>query len=95
MTRGLFTQRQWPKPGSVWTFQRNGYDRLFSHATVTEGQRVRVVNLPGAPKAGVMGQCHVVDAASGELLGMVDIRSLQHVKTDADEREERAKSDAK
>jgi hypothetical protein len=77
--RSLYTRRQWPKAGSVWTFRRAGYDMLMSHADVTEGQRVRVVNLKGAPVAGTMGQCHIVDANTGDFLGMIDIRSLQKV----------------
>jgi hypothetical protein len=62
--------------GSVYTFRRNGYDLLLNHASVTDGQVVRVINLPGAPKCNTMGQCHIEDARTGVFLGMVDTRSL-------------------
>lgn len=64
------------RAGAVYTFRRNGYDRVFNHATVTEGQRVRVINLPSAPKCNTMGQCHIEDAESKQFLGMVDTSSL-------------------
>lgn len=46
------------------------------HHSAIEGQRVRVINLPGAPKANTMGQCHIEDAINREFLGMVSIHSL-------------------
>lgn len=67
------------RAGSVYRFARNGFDRVWSHANVRDGQWVRVVNLPGAPRCNVMGQCHVQDARTAEFLGMVDCRSLSPV----------------
>jgi hypothetical protein len=63
--------------GSVYIFERNGFDQRWSHADVKDDQWVRVVNLPSAPKANTMGQCHINDYHTGELLGMVDVRSLR------------------
>lgn len=64
------------RAGSCYTFRRNGFDLFMQHADVTDGQVVRVVNLPSAPKCNTMGQCHVQDARTGAFLGMVDVRSL-------------------
>lgn len=61
---------------AVYTFRRNGFDRVWNHADVTEGQVVRVINLRSAPKANTMGQCHIEDAETKSFLGMVDTRSL-------------------
>ncbi len=63
------------RANAVYTFERNGMDILFSHATVDNGVTVRVINLRGAPKCNTMGQCHI-ESLSGEFLGMVDTRSL-------------------
>jgi hypothetical protein len=52
-------------------------DRLMpQHYSARAGQRVRVVQLPGAPKPNTMGHCHIADAASGDFLGMVSVWSL-------------------
>jgi hypothetical protein len=40
-----------------------------------DGERVVVVNLPGAPKANTMGQCHV-ERLDGSFYGMVSTNSL-------------------
>lgn len=69
------------RAGSCYTFRRNGFDLFWSHANVADGQVVRVVNLPSAPKCNTMGQCHVRDAQTGAFLGMVDVRSLTKVPT--------------
>ena len=41
------------------------------------GDLLRVVNLPGCPKAGTMGMCHVNFARTGEFAGLVCCNSLQ------------------
>ena len=71
------------KAGDTYRFERAGYDRFFSHADVTDGDIVTVVNLRGAPPCGTMGQCHITKS-DGTLLGMCDVRSLRPLKTDAD-----------
>lgn len=47
------------------------------HMGVEENQKVRVINLIGAPKAGTMGQCYIEDAHDGTFLGMVSVHSLE------------------
>lgn len=66
--------------GRVYEYHRAGFD-LFDPKTpvIQAGTMVRVVNLPGCPKANAMGQCHVNDV-DGRFLGMVDTSSLQTVR---------------
>ena len=40
------------------------------------GDLVRVVNLPGCPKANTMGHCHV-NTLDGEFAGLVQVSSLE------------------
>jgi hypothetical protein len=40
------------------------------------GDSVRVVNLPGCPKANTMGHCHI-ESLTGEFLGLVVCNSLE------------------
>jgi len=62
---------------AVYTFEPTGYDLIMpEHYSATAGQRVRVVQLPGAPRPNTMGQCHIADADTGEFLGMVSTESL-------------------
>jgi hypothetical protein len=39
------------------------------------GQRVRVVNLTGAPKCNTAGHCHI-ESLDGDFLGLVHVNSL-------------------
>jgi len=65
--------------GTVYIFRPVMIDVVWTqHHQATEGQLVRVVNLPGAPKANTMGQCHIEDAATRDFLGMVSVRSLHN-----------------
>lgn len=62
----------------VYTFRACMTDVVLSqHHHCVNGQRVRVIQLPCAPKPNTMGQCHVADATTGEFLGMVSIYSLR------------------
>ena len=45
-----------------------------AHKGLRPGDIVRVVNLPGCPRAGTMGQCHVT--RDGQFMGMVACCSL-------------------
>jgi len=66
--------------GHSYIFNPVLMDQLWvEHHTARKGQRVVVVNLPGAPKCNTMGQCHIEDAATGEFLGMVCVNSLEKV----------------
>lgn len=65
------------RANSVYTFRPVLLDRLLSqHHHARDGQRVRVVNLNGAPKCNTMNHCHIEDSESGEFLGMVCCNSL-------------------
>jgi len=62
---------------SVYTFRPTGYDLLMpEHYDAVDGQRVRVIKLPGAPPPNTMGQAHIEDAKTGIFLGMVSTASL-------------------
>jgi hypothetical protein len=62
---------------SVYVFRPALIDRVMTqHHSATEGQRVRVVQLPGAPRPNTMRHAHVVDATSGAFLGIVCTDSL-------------------
>ena len=50
-------------------------DQFDPRSDAVEGQRVRVINLRGAPKANTMGHCHI-ESLEGEFLGMVHVNSL-------------------
>lgn len=43
---------------------------------ITAGDTVRVVNLPGAPKANTMGHCYI-ETMAGEFAGLVCTNSLE------------------
>lgn len=51
-------------------------DKIDPPYNVQPGDVVRVVNLPGCPRAGTMGMCHV-QHLSGEFAGLVCVNSLQ------------------
>ncbi len=66
-----------PRAGQLFTFTPVLGDLTMpEHYSATAGQKVRVVKLPGAPGPGVMGQCHIEDAKTGDFLGMVYCNSL-------------------
>lgn len=46
------------------------------HGNPERGDLVRVVNLPGAPKANTMGMCYIKFEDTGEFAGMVMTNSL-------------------
>ena len=62
---------------SWYIYEATGLD-IFSPTSsnkANKGQRVKVVNLPSAPKANMMGQCYIEDA-DGNFIGMVSTSSL-------------------
>ena len=67
------------KVNSKYIYNSVHMDR-FSPANqgLKEGDIVQVVNLPGCPKANIMGQCHV--KRDGKFMGMVSINSLEKIK---------------
>jgi hypothetical protein len=65
------------KAGCVYYFVPNLLDRIDGRTDLKHGAAVRVVNLPGCPKANVMGHCHVADPETGRFIGLVHVNSLQ------------------
>jgi len=61
----------------VFTYEPVGLDRFDPACSATPGQKVRVVDVPGCPKSGTMGQCYIEDAETGVFLGMASIKSLR------------------
>jgi hypothetical protein len=45
--------------GHEYIYQAEGCDRWDARTDLKNGERVRVVNLPGCPKANTMRMCHV------------------------------------
>lgn len=61
---------------AVYVFRPCLLDLIDGRTKLTAGNRVRVKNLRGCPKANVMGHCHVVHAETGEFIGLVCTASL-------------------
>ncbi len=63
------------RAGKHYTFDPVGMD-IWSpaHQGLTPGDTVKVVNLPGCPKANTMGHCHV--EKDGQFSGLVLTNSL-------------------
>lgn len=55
-------------------------DVCDGRTTLKAGDRVRVVNLYGCPKANVMGHCYVADPWTDKFIGMVATASLRSVR---------------
>lgn len=66
------------KAGTEYIYHPNLLDRIDGRTNLRSGDRVRVVNLQGAPKCNTMGHAHVEDLA-GALIGLVHVNSL-HTK---------------
>lgn len=65
----------------VYRFRPNLVDiGMPQHYKAKRGQLVRVINLPHAPPANTMGQCHIEDADNKKFLGMVSTGSLLEVE---------------
>jgi hypothetical protein len=63
--------------GRLYRYKPVLLDRAHPPYNVREGDIVRVVNLPGCPKAGTMGHCHV-EHLNGDLQGS---SAAIHLKT--------------
>lgn len=65
---------------SVYRYEPVPMDRISPHlhGRVEKGDQVRVVNMPGCPKANVMGQCYIQNM-DGKFIGMVCTNSLEQV----------------
>lgn len=54
----------------------NMLDRIDGRTNLKTGDLVKVINLPGCPKANTMGHCYVGHPETGEFIGMVSTNSL-------------------
>ena len=66
--------------GSKYVYRPVGVDRFdppygVRNGTLADGAIVRVVNLPGCPRKGTMGHCHV-ELLDGTFAGLVCVNSL-------------------
>jgi hypothetical protein len=64
--------------GRVYEYRPVLLDMIDPKSPLKSGEKCRVVNLPGcpkAPKANTMGHCHV-ENLKGEFLGLVSCNSL-------------------
>ncbi|HEX3105624.1 MAG TPA: hypothetical protein VHQ22_14355 [Terriglobales bacterium] len=64
------------RAGRLYRYKPVLLDRGHPPYNVQEGDIVRVVNLPGCPKAGTMGHCHV-EHLNGDFAGLVCCNSLE------------------
>jgi hypothetical protein len=64
---------------TVYIYHPNLLDRIDGRTNLKSGDQVRVVNLPGCPKANTMNHCYVADLNTGEFIGLVHCNSL-HTK---------------
>lgn len=64
------------RKGSIYIFRPCGWDiAMPQHYDAIVGQRVRIIQLPGAPAPNTMGHCHI-ESVHGVFLGMVSTSSL-------------------
>ena len=61
--------------GSTYVYKPVAIDQYDKRNDAGEGQHVRVINMPGCPRANTMGHCHI-ESLDGEFLGMVHVASL-------------------
>ena len=64
---------------SLYYYVPNLLDQLDGRTGLQHGDLVKVVNLPGCPRAGTMGHAHVADPITGDFIGLVHVNSL-HTK---------------
>lgn len=65
-----------------YIFYPNMLDRIDGRTNLVPGTIVKVVNLPGCPRANTMGHAHVADKNTGKFIGLVCTNSL-HSLSDA------------
>lgn len=65
---------------SVYIYEPVMLDRIDGRTGLKAGDKVRVINLPGCPKANTMGHCYVANPETGKFIGMVCTNSLRKVK---------------
>ena len=67
------------RAGSVYIYNPAGMDLWDARTDLKEGDQVRVVNLPGCPRANTMGHAHV-QRLDGSFAGLVLTASLDSVQ---------------
>lgn len=67
------------RAGKVYRYEPVLIDVVNPPYNVQRGDLVRVVNMPGCPKANTMGHCHV-DHLDGQFGGLVCCNSLVDVE---------------
>ena len=64
---------------AVYIYNPAGADLWDARTNLQEGEQVRVINLPGCPRANVMGHAHVAHPETGRFIGLVLTASLDTV----------------
>jgi hypothetical protein len=64
------------RPGSRYFYFPNMLDRIDGRTELKAGDEVKVINMPGCPKAGTMGHTFVGDPDTGQFIGLVHVNSL-------------------
>lgn len=68
------------KAGRTYVYRPCLLDQIDGRTGLSEGDIVRVVNLPGCPRANTMAHCHVAHPDTGRFIGLVATASLQNVR---------------
>ena len=63
--------------GSTYRYAPVLIDIADAKTDLKDGDIVKVINLPGSPRANTMGHCYVGDPTTGKFLGLVHCNSLQ------------------
>lgn len=79
---------------TLYRFDPVPIDRFSPPVNVEQHDIVRVVNLPGCPKANTMGHCHV-EHLGGEFAGLVHVNSLVELTAEEKLHVKRARTPAK
>ncbi len=74
------------KHGQVYEFKRNGIDLIMREhcQEFNNGDLVRVVQLPHAPKPGTMGQTNIELVGNRNIRGMCSLASLAKRRKEAE-----------
>ena len=67
---------------SLYIYDPVPLDQFDGRTNLQKGDIVRVVHLPGCPKANVMNHCHVADPDTNRFIGMVCCNSLELLTED-------------
>ena len=70
------------RAGRIYRYNPVLLDIVDGWTNLREGDLVRVVNLPGCPKANVMNHCHVADPQTDRFIGLVCCNSLVPITND-------------